>query len=50
MVIAADGRADDSLYRALRGSVKGICAVGHCVSPRKMITSVLDGALVGRAL
>ena len=50
MVIATDGRADDSLHRALRGSVKEIYAVGHCVSPRKMIKSVLDGALVGRPL
>jgi 2,4-dienoyl-CoA reductase-like NADH-dependent reductase (Old Yellow Enzyme family)/thioredoxin reductase len=50
VVIATDGRADDSLYRSLKGKVKELHAVGHCVSPRKMITSVLDGALVGRAL
>ena len=50
VVIATDGRADDSLYRSLKGKVKELHAVGHCLSPRKMITSVLDGAGVGRML
>lgn len=50
VVIATEGKADDALYRSLRGRVKELYAVGHCVSPRKMITSVLDGAGVGRML
>lgn len=50
VVIATDGKADDALYRSLRGRVKELYAVGHCVAPRKMITSVLDGAGVGRML
>jgi len=50
VVIATEGRADDSLYRSLKGRIKEVYAVGHCVSPRKMITSVLEGAQVGRAL
>lgn len=50
VVIATAGTADDALYRSLKGKVKELHAVGHCVSPRKMITSVLDGAVLGRAL
>jgi len=50
VVIATAGRADDRLYRALKGKVQELHAVGHCLSPRKMITSVLDGAVVGRIL
>jgi pyruvate/2-oxoglutarate dehydrogenase complex dihydrolipoamide dehydrogenase (E3) component len=50
VVIATDGRADDRLYRALKGKVQELHAVGHCLSPRKMITSILDGAVVGRML
>jgi len=50
VVIATAGRADDALYRSLKGKVKELHAVGHCVSPRKMITSVLDAAQVGRVL
>ena len=50
VVIATDGRPDSHLFHALKGKVSELYAVGHCVSPRKMITSVLDGALVGRAL
>jgi NADPH-dependent 2,4-dienoyl-CoA reductase/sulfur reductase-like enzyme len=50
VVVATEGKADDVLYRALRGKVQEVYAVGHCVAPRKMISSVLDGARVGRAL
>ena len=50
VVIATEGRADNGLYRSLKGRVMELYAVGQCVSPRKMITSVLEGAQVGRAL
>ena len=50
VVIATEGKADDHLYRSLKGKVKELYAVGHCVAPRKMITSILDGARVGRAI
>jgi len=50
VVVATEGRSDDRLYRDLEGKVKELHAVGHCVVPRKMITSVLDAAVVGRML
>jgi mycofactocin system FadH/OYE family oxidoreductase 2 len=50
VVIAAIGRADDSLYRALKGKVKEIHAVGQCLAPRLLPDSIWDGAHVGRLL
>jgi mycofactocin system FadH/OYE family oxidoreductase 2 len=50
VVIAAIGRADDALYRALKGQVKEIYAVGHCLAPRLLPDSIWDGARVGRLL
>lgn len=50
VVFATDGKADDSLYRALKGKVKELYEVGQCVSPRKLLDSVEDGAIVGRKL
>jgi len=50
VVIAAIGRADDVLYRALKGNVKEIYAVGQCLAPRLLTDSIWDGARVGRLL
>jgi mycofactocin system FadH/OYE family oxidoreductase 2 len=50
VVFAAIGKADDALYRALKGKVKEIYAVGQCVSPRLLPDSIRDGARVGRLL
>jgi mycofactocin system FadH/OYE family oxidoreductase 2 len=50
VVFAALGKADDALYRALKGEVKEIYAVGQCVSPRLLPDSIWDGARVGRLL
>jgi pyruvate/2-oxoglutarate dehydrogenase complex dihydrolipoamide dehydrogenase (E3) component len=50
VVFAAIGKADDALYRALKGEVKEIYAVGHCVSPRLLPDSIRDGTRVGRLL
>ena len=50
VVIASSGEADDVLYRSLKGEVKKLYAVGHCVSPRKLRDSIWDGARVGRAI
>jgi mycofactocin system FadH/OYE family oxidoreductase 2 len=50
VVFAAIGKADDALYRALKGKVKEIYAVGQCVSPRLLPDSIWDGARVGRLL
>jgi mycofactocin system FadH/OYE family oxidoreductase 2 len=50
VVFMAIGKADDTLYRSLKGKVKEIYAVGHCLSPRLLSDSILDGARVGRLL
>jgi mycofactocin system FadH/OYE family oxidoreductase 2 len=50
VVLAAIGQADDTLYRALKGEVKEIYAVGQCLSPRLLPDSIWDGTRVGRWL
>jgi len=50
VVLAAIGKADDALYRALKGKVKELYAVGHCLAPRLLDDSIWDGARVGRLL
>jgi 2,4-dienoyl-CoA reductase-like NADH-dependent reductase (Old Yellow Enzyme family)/thioredoxin reductase len=50
IVVSMGGRADDTLYRSLKGKVKELYAVGHCLSPRRLLDSILDGARVGRQL
>ena len=50
VVFSAIGRADDTLYHALKDKVKEIYAVGHCLAPRLLQDSVWDGANVGRWL
>lgn len=51
VVFCTPGRANNSLYRSLKGKVKGeLYQVGQCVSPRVFLDSVHDGAVVGRAL
>jgi 2,4-dienoyl-CoA reductase-like NADH-dependent reductase (Old Yellow Enzyme family)/thioredoxin reductase len=50
VVFAAIGKADDALYRALKGKVNEIYAVGQCLSPRLLQYSIWDGARVGRLL
>ena len=50
LVVCTDGRADDSLYRSLKGKVKELHLVGQALSPRRMLDSTHDGARVGRKL
>jgi len=50
VVFCTEGVANDSLYRSLRGKVKELYQAGQCLSPRKLLDSVYDGALVGRRL
>jgi thioredoxin reductase len=50
VVIASLGKADDALYRSLKGEVAEIYAVGDCLAPRKLRDSIWDGARVGRLL
>jgi mycofactocin system FadH/OYE family oxidoreductase 2 len=50
VVMAAIGRADDALYRVLKGEIKEIYAVGQCLAPRLLPDSIWDGNRVGRWL
>jgi NADPH-dependent 2,4-dienoyl-CoA reductase/sulfur reductase-like enzyme len=50
VVIADEGRADDSLKWALKGRVKELHVVGQALSPRRLYDCTFDGAEVGRAL
>ena len=50
IVFCTDGRADDALYRSLKGKVKELYEVGQCVSPRRLLDSIHDGARIGRKL
>ena len=50
VVVSMSGIADDTLYRSLRGKVTELYAIGHCLSPRRLLDSILDGSRVGRML
>ncbi len=50
VVIAAGNRSNDHLYRALKGKVKELYAVGDCVSPRKISDAMIEGDRVGRLI
>lgn len=50
VVFCTAGMANDSLYRSLKGKVKELYQVGQCVSPRKLLDSIYDGAVVGRKI
>ena len=49
-VVAGINRADDGLYRLLKGKVKELLAVGDCVAPRKAIDAIFDGNRLGRLI
>ncbi|MFC1978410.1 FAD-dependent oxidoreductase, partial [Chloroflexota bacterium] len=50
IVLATEPRADDSLYRSLKGKAKQRHAVGQCLAPRRLLDSIADGARVGRLI
>lgn len=50
IVIAAESRPNDLLFRALKGKVEALYMVGQCVSPRRLLDSIFDGARVGNSL
>jgi NADPH-dependent 2,4-dienoyl-CoA reductase/sulfur reductase-like enzyme len=47
IVLACGGRANTSLLRSLKGEVARLYAIGDCLSPRRIIHAVLDGARTG---
>jgi len=50
VVAAMGGKANDSLYRSLKGKVKDLYAVGDCVQPRLIPQATLDGLRIGTRL
>jgi pyruvate/2-oxoglutarate dehydrogenase complex dihydrolipoamide dehydrogenase (E3) component len=50
VVIAAGNRSDNQLYKALKGKVKELYAVGDCASPRKVSEAMIEGDRVGRLI
>lgn len=50
IVFAVDGLPNDGLYRALKGKIKELHMIGQCVSPRRLLDSIFDGARVGNTI
>ena len=50
VVLAAGSRSTDALYRALKGQVAELYAVGDCVAPRGVHQALLDATRVARAV
>jgi len=50
VVLAAGSRSTDDLYRALRGEVPELYAVGDCVAPRGVHQAILDATRAARAI
>jgi len=50
VVLAAGSRSTDALYRALRGRVAQLYAVGDCVAPRGVHQAILDGTRAARSI
>ena len=50
VVFAVGGAAEDSLYRALKGKVEALHAVGDCMAPRGVEQAVYEGHKVGRSI
>ncbi len=50
VVVAFPPRADDSLYRELKGQHPSVCRVGDCVTPRRAHAAIIEGNAAGRAV
>lgn len=50
VVLANDNRAENSLYRQLKGKVAELHMAGDCVAPRKLDIAIREGFMVGRSL
>ena len=50
VVYALGNRAEDGLYKALKGGVKELYRIGDCVAPRKIDMAILEGENVGRMI
>jgi hypothetical protein len=43
-------KANDGLYKALKGKVKSLKRIGDCVAPRYMLQAVYEGYVAANAL
>jgi mycofactocin system FadH/OYE family oxidoreductase 2 len=50
VVLAVGNKANDELYKSLKGKVKELYRVGDCVAPRKLDMAIYEGNEVGRLL
>jgi N,N-dimethylglycine/sarcosine dehydrogenase len=50
VVLSMGSRSTDTLYRALKGRVQALHAIGDCVAPRGIHHVILEGTRVGRAI
>ena len=50
VVLSMGSRSTDALYRALRGRVPVLHAIGDCVAPRGVHHAILEGTRVARAI
>jgi mycofactocin system FadH/OYE family oxidoreductase 2 len=50
VVLAMGSRSTDALYRALKGKVSVLHAIGDCVAPRGVHQAILEGTRVARAV
>ena len=50
VVLSMGSRSTDALYRALRGRVPALHAIGDCVAPRGVHAAILEGTRVGRTV
>jgi NADPH-dependent 2,4-dienoyl-CoA reductase/sulfur reductase-like enzyme len=50
VVLSMGSRSTDTLYRALKGKVPTLHAIGDCVAPRGIHQAILEGTRVARAV
>lgn len=50
VVLSMGNRANNDLYKLLKGRVKELHAVGDCVAPRRMVDAVYEGHRAARLL
>lgn len=50
VVLATGCRANDELYRVLKGEMSEVYAIGDCAAPRRVENAIYEGHMVGRNL
>ncbi len=50
VVLAMGSRAEDTLYKTLKGTVSELYRIGDCVAPRKIDMAILEGEKIGRMI